>query len=118
MANDENLTPFTKGDTRASEASKNQSRGPGKVTIAEDLQNLLDEETPELIIDKLEKQYGKKLSNANHKHALNVVLVMKGLSGDVPAIKTIHEKIDGKPKDNTEHSGKIEITFTEGFGKL
>lgn len=41
-----------------------------------------------------------------NKKGLAQALVDKGLSGDVPALKEIHERMLGKVKDQTEVTGK------------
>ena len=94
--------PFTKNDSRASDAGKKSKRGPSLTTS---LQNVLDAKAPIKKLNQIRKEIGlapvksTKLTVADMV-ALNITrLAISGgryLQGDVTALKEIYDRIDGR----------------------
>lgn len=49
----------------------------------------------------------------NKLRAVADALVTKALTGDVPAIREIADRLDGKATQAIEHSGELEVTSKE-----
>ncbi len=98
-----NLIPVKKGD----KGRNPNGRPKGAIsvkTLAEKVGNLV---VPKNIQAQL-KAAGINVSNKKIDEALIHVLVTKGFSGDIQAIKEYYDRRDGKPKQQLEHTGKDE----------
>lgn len=56
----------------------------------------------------LAEAYTKALAEEVDKHKATILaaLIAKAETGDIPAIKEIHDRLMGKAKETVEHSGK------------
>jgi len=52
-------------------------------------------------------------TGGNKLRAVADALVTKALTGDVPAIREIADRLDGKATQAIEHSGELEVTTKE-----
>lgn len=63
---------------------------------------------------KLAELYNAKLAELVDKVKVPLIetLIGKALTGDIPALKEIHDRLMGKAKDTVEVSGKDGLPFT------
>jgi nitrogenase molybdenum-iron protein alpha/beta subunit len=95
MANEQNLKPFQKGNPGG-------GRPKGSVSLVKLLEKLLDKKID--VTDPFAKKIidpvtGKEIKPKVEKKVAEAVvlrLLMKALNGDMPAIKEVLERIDGK----------------------
>ena len=106
MAGTKNLTPFTKGDNRASEAGKKSKRVISMSTI---LKKYLDNKPIKATKEQLEKTLNRKLTNKNYAELIIESHMFEAVAGNVPAIKEIYDRIDGKVKQEIEVDATINI---------
>lgn len=50
--------------------------------------------------------------------AVAEALVIKGLAGDIQAIREIADRLDGKPAQAVEHSGKMTVSHEDALREL
>ena len=108
MANNKNLTPFKKGDKRASECGKKSKRKP------------LDERLAELAVRlkvKLKDKNGKVIGTITMEDAIERVLLETAAKGEIPFIREYNDRRYGKSKqiieDVTPHSSPFELSDEE-----
>lgn len=93
-------TRFEKGHRR----TPNAGRPPGSPSITATLQRLLEREID--TVDLLDKDKGK--CRIPVRERLGMAIIAKALNGDIPAIREILDRIEGKA------TAKIEVTGKDG----
>lgn len=100
--NPENLKPFKKGD----DARRNmEGRPKGSRSLSTILREMLDES-----IEVIEN--GKK-TKKQFKDVLIRKLLKKANDGDMRAIQEIFDRVEGKSKQEIEHSGELKQVIVE-----
>lgn len=95
MANEQNLIPWKEGDP-----SPNPSGRPkGSKNLSTILKAMLEEDV-EVVID------GKK-ERRQFQEVIIRKLLKKANDGEIRAIKEIFDRVDGKSKQEVQHSGEI-----------
>ncbi len=91
-----------------SKGGKKSRRGPALSTL---YKMVLDEKVPAKKVEELEKRLGKKLSKKQNSYIIAAALIQKAAEGDVPAIKELNDRTEGKAKQPIELdvSGSISI---------
>jgi len=113
---------FTKGDTRAKEANakaheaKAENKRPS-ANMRNSLDNILTMPVVPKSVTKLMHQMGIEENPENLIDAVNLALVARALSGNIPAIKEINDRIDGRTsllleEDETEYSMVFKVRKT------
>ena len=99
----DNLKPFVKGDPRRINKPK------GAISMSTLLRKFAEAKS-KIDINPITQE---KVNKLTAKEVVVLQLWTKGMKGDLNAIKEILDRLEGKVKENIEHSGQI-----DGVGKL
>lgn len=107
MANHNPKNQFTKDDNRASEAGKSSSRGPSKETM---LQEMMKFDAPKEMVAAIEEKFGIELTKHQNLAVVCAVLIREAFNGNVQAINSILDRVDGKPVTTIELDSKVVVS--------
>ena len=94
--NEQNLKPFVKGQPRPAGAGKKKGYSSPTAALRKMMDKKITYEDPE----------SKKMVRGKISDVIAIRLVLNAAQGEYTALKDIMDRIDGKPADKVQHTGK------------